>query len=223
VDETGRQVWECELRLGRLLLDGDLAALERLCDPEFWHRAGREELAMLAEHAADATVLGVLGRRALLLVSTPAGRYHRYVVEQQWTEPGGPPLVEDQRLFTLADRAQVEASGDRERLALLRTKLAAQDAARHYAELLAAGDEQSVVALWSSRFEQAQGAELRPRIGLVRSAELIGSVGPRTLIRCLLVAGEETVELLWREHDGGWLVEGARTFRPPESMGTVRA
>jgi hypothetical protein len=216
MDETERKVWECELRLGRLLLDGDLAALERLCDPEFWQRAGREELGMLAQHAADATVLGVLGRRALLLVPTPAGRYPRYAVEQQWTEPGGPPLVEDQRLFALVDRAQLEASGDRERLQLLRTKLAAQDAAGDYAERLVAGDRRAVAALWSSRFEQAQGAELRPRIGLVRSAELIGSVGPRTLIRCLMDTGEETVELLWREHDGGWLVEGARTFRPPE-------
>lgn len=214
-ETTERQVWDCEVRLSRLLLDGDLAALERLCDPEFWERAGREELSMLAEHASGATVLGVLGRRTLLLVPTPAGRYPSYVVEQQWTELGESSLVEDQRLFTLIDRAQVEASGDLERLQLLRTKLDAQDAGRRYAEGLAAGDERAVAALWSSRFDQAHGAEVRPRIGLVRSAELIGSVGPRTLIRCLMDAGEETVELLWREHDGGWLVEGARTFRPP--------
>lgn len=223
MDETERQVWECELRFSRLLLDGDVVALERLCDPEFWERAGREELSMLAEHATDATALGVLGRRALLLVATPAGRFPRYVVEQQWTEPAGPSLVDDQRLFALIDRAQVEASGDRERLKRLRTKLDAQDAATRYAAGLAAGDEQAVASLWSSRFDEAHGAEVRPRMGRVRSAELIGSVGPRTLVRCLMDDGEETVELLWREHDGGWLVEGARTFRPPEWTGTVRA
>jgi hypothetical protein len=124
--------------------------------------------------------------------------------------------VEDERLFTLADRAAIETSGDTERLERMATKLAAQDAAVAYAAALRAGDPVAVSALWSSRFADAHGAEVLPRVASVAGAELIGSVGPRTLVRVWYTGSDETVELLWRPHGDRWLVEGARTFRRPE-------
>jgi hypothetical protein len=48
----------------------------------------------------------------------------------------------------------------------------------------------------------------------VRRAELIGSVGPRTLVWLAMADGERTVELLWRRHDDRLLIAGARTFTP---------
>lgn len=200
----------CEL--GEALLARDLAALERLCDPEAWERACREELGRLAEHAGAVTLLGTLDRRSLLRVATPTGQYPEYVVEQQWLARGGRLLVEDERLFALADRAEVEASSDAERLSRMRTKLAAQDAARAYVSALTHHDAAAVAAMWSPRFAGSHADRVRARIGELRAAELIGSVGPRTLVRCLFGDGEETVELLWREQGGRWLIEAARTF-----------
>jgi hypothetical protein len=214
---TDRRLWDRASQLRLLLLSGDLSALAGLADPAFWQRAGQAELTVLARHATEAAVLGVLGRRSLMHVLTPGAAYPHYVVEQQWSDAGG--LVEDERLFVLVDRSEVMASGDVERIERLRTKLAAQEAAQRYARALESGDAAAVEALWSRGFAEAHAAEVRPRIGLVRSAQLIGSVGPRTLVRCLMAGGEETAELLWREHDGGWLVEGARTFRPPDPPG----
>jgi len=206
-------VWERALRMRQLLLAHDVAALRELCDDGFWERVGDAELVPLARDAASVEMLGVLGRRSLMLVETPGGPDPRYAVEQQWT--GDRYVVEDQRLFTLVDRAEVEASGDAERLARLGTKLAAQDAAARYAGRLAAGDVDGAAAMWTPAFREAHGEEVLPRIPLVRSAELIAGVGPRTLIRCRFDQGEETVEVLWRETEDGWLVQGARTFRPP--------
>ena len=206
-------MWERALRMRQLLLAHDTGALRDLCDEAFWERVGDAELVPLAREAASAELLGVLGRRTLMLVETPGGADPRYAVEQQWT--GDRYLVEDQRLFTLVDRAEVEASGDPERLARLTTKLAAQDAGARYAGYLAAGDADGAAAMWTPAFREAHGDEVLPRIPSVRSAELIAGVGPRTLIRCRFDEGEETVEVLWRETDDGWLVQGARTFRPP--------
>lgn len=206
-------MWERALRMRQLLLAHDAGGLRELCDEAFWERVGDAELVPLAREVAAAELLGVLGRRSLMLVETPGGADARYAVEQQWA--GDRYLVEDQRLFTLVERAEVEASGDSERLARLRTKLAAQDAAARYAGLLAAGDADGAAAMWTPGFREAHGDEVLPRIPSVRSAELIGGVGPRTLIRCRFDEGEETVEVLWVETEDGWLVQGARTFRPP--------
>jgi hypothetical protein len=206
------RVWERAVRLAELLVAGDESGLRELCDDAFWERAGAEELLGLARDAASAEMLGVLGRRSLMLVETRGAPDPRWAVEQQWA--GEDYLVDDQRLFSLVDRAEVEASGDDERLARLGTKLAAQDAGSRYAHLLAAHDAPGVAAMWTESFRDAHGGEVLPRIPLVRSAQLVGGVGPRTLIRCRFDAGEETAEVLWREADGAWLVQGARTFRP---------
>ena len=206
------RVWERAVQMCDRLAAGDEAGLRELCDEAFWERVGEEELAGLARDASSAEMLGVLGRRSLMLVETPGGPDPRCAVEQQWAGEGY--LVDDQRLFTLVDRAEVEASGDAERLARLGTKLAAQDAGTRYAILLAANDSRGVASMWTDAFREVHGNEVLPRIPLVRSAQLVGGVGPRTLIRSRFDAGEETAEVLWREVDGRWLVAGARTFRP---------
>jgi hypothetical protein len=205
-------VWDVAGRLARALGTADVEGLHALCDAEFWDRAGAEELSSLARDAAGVTLLGALGRRSLLQVETPAAEVARYVVEQQWTERAGALLVEDERLFTLVDRTEVEAAGDADRLARLATKLAAQDVAAAYVAALTSGD---AAGFWSHRFDAAHGAEVRPRLAAVTAAELIGSVGPRTLVRVWYADGDETVELLWRPHGDTWLIEGARTFRRP--------
>ena len=64
----------------------------------------------------------------------------------------GRPLVEDERLFTLIDRAALEAAGDTGRLARLATKLAAQDAALGYVDALNTRDAAAVTALWTPDF-----------------------------------------------------------------------
>ena len=207
-----RDVRQRALELGEALLARDLAALERLCDPEAWGRACGDELARLSQHASAVKLLGTLDRRSLLRVSTPGGAYPEYIVEQQWVPGAGGPVVEDERLFALADRAEIESSGDAERIARLRTKLAAQDAATAYAQALVHHDGEAVAGMWSRRFAGSHADRIRERIGELRAAELIGSVGPRTLVRCVFADGEETVELLWREQGARWLIEAARTF-----------
>ncbi|HEY0387872.1 MAG TPA: hypothetical protein VGC71_05500 [Gaiellales bacterium] len=215
MSDEGR-VWDCALRVRDLLLAHAAQELRALCDPGFWDRSGETELGTLAAHATAVEMLGVLGHRSLLLAETPGAPEPRYAVEQQWTTgDAGNLAVEDERLFTLADRSAAEASGDAERLARLGTKLAAQDAAARYAELLQAGDAAGAAAMWTDAFREAHGAHVVPRIGSVRAARLIAGVGPRTLVRCWFDEGEETVELLWRETDRGRLIHGARTFRPP--------
>lgn len=208
-------VWERAQRARAALLAHSAERLRDLSDPAFWERAGERELAPLVERAAEVEMLGVLGRRSLILVETPGAPEPRYAVEQQWAGGDDELLLEDERLFALVDRAEVEASGDPERLARLRTKLSAQDAAARYAALLEAHDAEGVAAMWTDGFREAHGAEVLPRIARVRDARLIAGVGSRTLVRCRLDGGEETVELLWRETEGGFLVQGARTFRPP--------
>ena len=71
-----------------------------------------------------------------------------------------------------------------------------------------------IVAGWSSFDAARHGQEVRPRIAAVRRVELIGSVGPRTLVWLVTEDGEQTVELMWRSHDGRLQIEGARTFTP---------
>jgi hypothetical protein len=207
-------VWARALELRGALLTRAADRVEALCDPVFWRRAGREELLGLLPHIASATTLGVLGRRSLIRLAAPGARHPEPVLEQLWAQVDGALVVEDERLFALADRAQVEASGDPERLARLRTKLECQDAARLYAAALAGHDVTAATAMWSDVYAGIHGDEVRPQIATVRRAELIGSVGPRTLVWLAMNDGEHTVELLWRAHDHRWLIEGARTFTP---------
>jgi hypothetical protein len=207
-------VWMRALELRDALLAGDAAAIETISDPEFWERAGRDELLALIPHVTSATALGVLGRRSLLLLTAPGARHPEASLEQLWALADDRLLLEDERLFTLVDRAKVEASGDRQRLEGLRTKLDAQDAALAYAAALARHDVPAIAAMWSPGYAAGHGQEVRPQIAAVRRAELIGSVGPRTLVWLVMEDGEQTVELLWRRHDGRLLIEGARTFIP---------
>jgi hypothetical protein len=55
--------------------------------------------------------------------------------------------------------------------------------------------------------------ELRPLLARTERTELIGTVANRTLLHLHLDDGDtRVVELLWREHDGAWLVEDCRVF-----------
>jgi len=206
-------VWEAAGRMADALERGALEGLQALCDPGFWERAGATELGGVAAGAVTVTLLGTLPRRSLLDAQRRGGA--RTVIEQQWTAAPGGPLVEDERLFTLADRAEIEASGDPERIERMATKLAAQDAARRYAAALAARDVDAARAMWAPAFADAHGDELRPLVAAVADAELIAAVGPRTLVRVWYTGSDETVELLWRPEGGGWAIAGARTFRRP--------
>ena len=208
-----RTLWAAAEAVCDALVAHDMDALRALTAEELWLRAAAEELAPLAEHAVAARPLGLLGRHTMLRATTPGAAYPAYVVEQQWT-PAERPLVGDERLFTLIDRAALEAAGDTGRLARLATKLAAQDAALGYVEALNAHDPAAVMALWTPDFA-VRRAGARPRIEGLRSAELIGSVGPRTLVLCRFDDHDETQELLWRPLDGRILVQGQRSFRPP--------
>ena len=209
-----RTLWAGAEAVCDALVAHDTDALRALTTGELWLRAAAEELAPLAEHAVAARPLGLLGRHTMLHATTPGAAYPAYVVEQQWTLSAGRPLVEDERLFTLIDRAALEAVGDTDRLARLTTKLAAQDAARGYVDALNAHDAAAVKALWTPDFAAA-GVGAMPRIEGLRSAELIGSVGPRTLVLYRFDDHDETQELLWRPLDGRVLVQGQRSFRPP--------
>jgi hypothetical protein len=209
-----RTLWAGVEAVCDALVAHDTDALRALTTAELWVRAAAEELAPLAQHAVAARRLGILGRHTMLYATTPGAAYPAYVVEQQWTPAAVPPLVEDERLFTLIDRAALEAAGDTGRLARLATKLAAQDAALGYVDALNAHDAAAVMALWTPDFAAA-GVGATPRIDGLRSAELIGSVGPRTLVLCRFDDHDETQELLWRPLDGRILVQGQRSFRPP--------
>ena len=209
-----RTLWAGAEAVCDALVAKDMGALRALTTEELWVRAAAEELAPLAEHTATAQPLGLLGRHTMLHATTPGAPYPAYVVEQQWTPAAGRPLVEDERLFTLIDRAALEAAGDTGRLARLATKLAAQDAARGYVDALNTHDAAAVMALWTPDFAAGRvGAT--PRIDRLQSAELIGSVGPRTLVLCRFDDRDEIQELLWRPLDGRILVQGQRSFRPP--------
>jgi hypothetical protein len=209
-----RTLWAAAGTVCGRLVAHDMDALRALTAEELWVRAAAEELAPLVEHAVAARPLGVLGRHTLLHAATPGAAYPAYVVEQQWTPAAGRPLVEDERLFTLIDRAALEAAGDSDRLARLATKLAAQDAALGYVDALNDHDAAAVTAMWTPDFAAGRAGAAPPVDGL-RSAELIGSVGPRTLVLCRFADHDETQELLWRPLDGRILVQGQRSFRPP--------
>jgi hypothetical protein len=187
---------------------GDLDAVQRLSDPIFWDRAGREDWTELLAVTQGAVELGVLGRRGLLQL--PPGS----VIETLWADRQGVLLLDDQRQFTLLDRAGLLASGDEERIDRMSTKLRAEDAALRYVDALLARDEVAAGAFYEPAFAVRADLDLHERLPFLRSAELIGSVGPRTLVRVELEGGEQTIEYLWREHDGALAIVGARVFRP---------
>ena len=55
--------------------------------------------------------------------------------------------------------------------------------------------------------------ELRPLLARTDRAQLIGTVANRTLLHLHLSDGDtRVVELLWRDHEGAWLIEDARVF-----------
>lgn len=209
-----RTLWAAAEAVCDALVAHDTDGLRALTAGELWMRAAAAELAPLVEHAVAARPLGVLGRHTMLHATTPGAAYPTYVVEQQWAPAAERPLVEDERLFTLIDRAALEAAGDTDRLARLATKLAAQDAALGYVDALNDHDAAAVMALWTPDFAAGRVGAAPPVDGL-RSAELIGSVGPRTLLLCRFADHDEIQELLWRPLDGRILVQGQRSFRPP--------
>lgn len=104
-------VWARALELRDALLAGDAAAVEAMSTSEFWERAGRDELLELIGHVTSAAALGVLVRRSMLQLKAPGARHPESVLEQLWAPEGDRLLLEDQRLFTLVDRAEVEAAG----------------------------------------------------------------------------------------------------------------
>jgi|SRR5690349_3763557 len=207
--ELERRTAQRAAELAALYQAGDAAAVRPLCDPSFWERVGDEELPELLADVAAARVLGVLGRRSLIRLLPNS------VVESQWIERDGELLLEDQREFTLLDRAALDRA-DPERLDRVRTKRRAEDAAMRYVAALEERDEVAAGAFFESSFARAGDADLLERLPFLAAAELIGSVGPRTLVQVELEGGEQTIEYLWRDHDGAMAIVGARVFRPVE-------
>jgi hypothetical protein len=212
-EETERRVAEGARALAAALRAGDSGAVEALCLDEMWERAGRDDFAPLLE-ADEVEILGVLGRRSLLWLSF-SERGAASCAEQLW-HSGEPARIEDQRIFSLADRAAVEASGDSDRLARMRTKLESQDAAQRFVDALARRDLVAAGAFFEPTFAAQADLDLRERLPKVRDVELLAGVGPRTLVRFHTADGDLTVEYLWRKHDNVMLVAGARAFRVVE-------
>jgi len=188
-----------------------LESVHAMCTEDLWARVGDEEYAALLPHVVGAEVLGTLYRRSLLRLEAPGWKHSRLVFEHLWDQ-SSPALVEDQRMFTLAERAEVERSGDQERLARMRTKLDAQDAAEHLAEALRSHDAEAAMRLFDPELVAWRDHEQRTPLTAITAAELIGSVGPRTLVRIGGVR-DHTVEYLWRRAGEGMLLAGARVFR----------
>jgi signal transduction histidine kinase len=197
--------------LADALRERRLENVRAMCTDDLWARLGDEEYGGLLPHVVGAELLGTLFRRSVLRLETPGWKHASLVFEHLWDE-SSPALVEDQRMFTRADRAEVERSGDQERLARMRTKLDAQDAAERLAEALRAHDADAAMLLFDPELVHWRDHELRTPLTAITTAELIGSVGPRTLVR-ISGARDQTVEYLWRRAEGGMLVAGARVFR----------
>ncbi len=90
-------------------------------------------------------------------------------------------------------------------------KLAVQRSARRL-EAAVNAREDATAGRISDDFAE-RDTELRPLLARTERAELIGTVATRTLLHLHLADGDtRVVELLWRDHDGAWLVEDARVF-----------
>jgi hypothetical protein len=91
-------------------------------------------------------------------------------------------------------------------------KLAVQRTARALEAAVNAGTAEPAAGRLSPDFAERDD-ELRPLLERTRRAELIGTVANRTLLHLHLTDGDtRVVELLWRDHDGAWLVEDCRVF-----------
>lgn len=91
-------------------------------------------------------------------------------------------------------------------------KRAVQTRASAMTATIAGADPAGWEAFRSAEFAQRDG-DLPPLFARVARAELIGTVANRTLIHVHLDGGDtRVVELLWRDHDGTWLVDDARVF-----------
>lgn len=91
-------------------------------------------------------------------------------------------------------------------------KLAVQRTARGMERELASGDRDAARRHLSPEFAARDG-ELAELLGRLDRAELIGTVATRTLFHLHLDDGTtRVVELLWRDHDGTWLIEDCRVF-----------
>jgi hypothetical protein len=91
-------------------------------------------------------------------------------------------------------------------------KLAVQRTARGLEAALNAHEPGSTEGLLSPEFAERDN-ELRPLLARSERTELIGTVANRTLLHLHLADGDtRVVELLWRDHDGTWLIEDARVF-----------
>lgn len=92
------------------------------------------------------------------------------------------------------------------------TKVAVQRTARALEQAINSGDKTGVAASVSPEFAERDN-ELQPMLESSTAAELLGTVGTRTLLR--LEGGDEpgsVVELLWRDFDNTWLIFDCRVF-----------
>jgi hypothetical protein len=91
-------------------------------------------------------------------------------------------------------------------------KLAVQRVARGLEAALNAHAADPAAGLLSPDFAERDD-ELGPLLARTERAELIGTVANRTLLHLHLDDGDtRVVELLWRDHDGAWLIEDCRVF-----------
>ena len=91
-------------------------------------------------------------------------------------------------------------------------KLAVQRTARGLETAVNANEADATAGRISPDFAD-RDTELRPLLARTERAELIGTVANRTLVHLHLADGDtRVVELLWRDHDGAWLIEDARVF-----------
>jgi hypothetical protein len=205
-------VTEVADELAAALAGGDLERVHALATPTFWEeQEGAQDYAGRIPVDGTVQVLGTLGDRSLLLVAAASGVVRDgYVLEQAWTH-GTPPLIEQERLFTLLDVERERASGDEDRLAMLATKIAAQEAGQAMCAALAAGDGGEVRSMVEPERAELAGVEAA-RAARATRAELVGSVGPRTLVRVWSGDSDVTVEYLWRRQGDAWLIGYVREF-----------
>ena len=91
-------------------------------------------------------------------------------------------------------------------------KLAVQRTARGLEAAVNAHQPDSTAGRVSQDFADRDD-ELRPLFARTDRAELIGTVANRTLFHLHLADGDtRVIKLLWRDHDGTWLIEDARVF-----------
>jgi hypothetical protein len=91
-------------------------------------------------------------------------------------------------------------------------KLAVQRTARGLEAAVNAQEPEPTAGRLSQDFAERDN-DLRPLLERTERTELIGTVANRTLFHLHLANGDtRVVELLWRDHDGSWLVEDARVF-----------